>query len=103
MAGPSSGHAACDTSIWQDRLVATLLVTLLYGRPRLVATLLVTLLYGMPVEWPVTLLHGRARLVATRLVDTSVWHARLVACDTSIWQARLVATLLVTLLYGRPV
>ena len=35
--------------------------------------------------------------------DTSVWQACLVACDTSIWQARLVATLLVTLLYGRPV
>ena len=24
---------ACDTSIWQARLVATLLVTLLYGMP----------------------------------------------------------------------
>ena len=49
MAGPSSGHAACGTSVWQARLVATLLVTLLYGRARLVATLLVTLLYGRTI------------------------------------------------------
>ena len=31
MAGPPSGHAACDTSLWHVRLVATRLVTLLYG------------------------------------------------------------------------
>ena len=45
MAGPSSGHAACDTSVWHARLVAC-----------------------DTSIW-------QARLVATLLVDTSVWQA----------------------------